>query len=228
MLNRIRRRRGERAGGRRRPEPGGVCLAVAAAFALVAALTSASALRDSRGVSSDLRNGIAPRFVAADADPAVVALLERTGMLAEDFAIGMLPIAARLGRAADATTAAAADAESIRDHVGSIRDSFAGADGSTASVSELATALAPAIVAVFDGTGDIATALAGAQRRSTEAAQALERVLRELGGFATDVGSLRERTRAIEAALKRIEEHGSRIASARPLDCPRSVVACLP
>ncbi len=208
--------------------PSAAALMVVAVFGLVAAVLLARTWADTRGVSSDLSSGISPQLTAAHTDPAVAELLRRTGELTEDFAVGLLPIGASMGRAADSTTEAVRDAEAIRDHTRSTTRTLADLDASATSIRALVSDWAPLIVSAVSATRDISTHFDGAQRQTRQTAGLLENVLGHVGGMADDARSLRARTEAIEAELRRIERHGSRIASADALDCPSDLRSCLP
>lgn len=220
MLSRLRR---DAATG-----PATVNLVIVTVFSLIVSALLAQTWLDSRAVSADLRGAITPQLSTAQADPGITALLEQTGTLTERFAVRLLPIAASLGRAADATGAAATDADATRENTRSTAEALASLDVSVSAVRTLAGELAPLVVAAVAGTGDIGTHLAAAEQQARAAERLIVGVLGHVNDFAGDARTLRARTKAIEATLDRIERHGKRIARADVLDCPAKLRACLP
>lgn len=207
--------------------PAAVNRGVLAVFAVVTMVLLGHTWLDSRSVSSDFRNTINPELSAAATDPAVDALLRRTGDLTERFAAGLLPLGTSLGRAADSTGVAARETEDIRRHTRSAADSFARLAVSAADLRSFAEGLAPVVVAMVADTGDIAEHLDQANREAQSTARLLADAMRRLDGLGADARAFREQLAQIEAILGRVEADGKRIAAARPLDCPRSLQACL-
>lgn len=203
-------------------------LVVVGVLALVATLLLVRIWADSWGVSSDLRGTIAPQLSSAGFDPAADAQLDSTARSTQDFAAGLLPIGAALGRAADATTGAARDAAAIRDHTRSTARALAKLDTSATAIRTLAEDFAPVAIAIVVGVGDIHAHLGGAEGQARGTARALDGVLGSLDTIGSDARSLRTRTAAIEAVLGRIERDARRIAAAEALDCPARVQSCLP
>ena len=203
-----------------------VSLVIVTVFTLVVTALLASTWLDSRGVSADLR-GATPALSTAETDAGMAALLDTTGSLTERFAVELLPIASSLGRTADATTVAVEELAGIRKHTRATAEALAGLEVSADAIREQANQLAPLVVAAVANTGDIAAHLAQAQQEARATAALVAGVLGHVREFAGDARSLRSRTRAIEATLRRIERHGKRIASAEVLDCPTKLRACL-
>jgi hypothetical protein len=201
-------------------------LAIVMSFIVIASLLLTMTWVDSRGVRSDISNGITPQMVAVDDDLAALPVLDRTGRESERVALAVLPIAVALGRIADASTAAARDMAGARDDMASTRDSVAGIDTSVAALRASLESLAPVLVEIAAGTGDIREHLSGAQRRTAQAAAALAGALNRLHGVTTDTGTLARLSAQIEAVLKRIEGHGASAAAAPVLRCPSEPRAC--
>ncbi|MGQ0464811.1 MAG: hypothetical protein ACT4QG_05785 [Sporichthyaceae bacterium] len=182
---------------------------------------------DSRSVSSDLHNTIAPELSSAAADPAVEALLRRTGDLTEEFAAGLLPLGTAWGSAADSTAAAAVSAEEISRHTRTSAESFSRLAVTAADLRAFSEDLAPVVVAMVADTGDIAGNLGRAEQEARASARLLADALRRIDGLGSDTRTLRAQIAQIEAILGRVEANGKRIAAARPLDCPKTLRACL-
>lgn len=207
--------------------PAAVNRGVVAVFAVVATLLLGHTWLDSRSVSSDLHNTIAPELSAAATDPAAGALLQRTGDLTEQFAAGLLPLATALGHAADSTASAAQSTAEIREHTRSAADSFASLAATAADLRSFTDGFAPVVVAMVADTGDIAERFGQAQQQAQSTARLLADALRRLDGIGGDARTLREQLAQIEAILGRVERDGRHIAAARPLDCPKSIQACI-
>lgn len=205
-----------------------VNLAIVGAFALAAVLLLTKTAYDSQKIDDDIDGAITPQLSAVDGDLEALALLDRTGVLAERIATGMLPIAEGLGRTADATTAMVADTNGIRDASDSTRVHVAGIDASVVAVRASLGDLRPVVKAIVAGVGDIRTTLAATDRQTALAESATDRLLALTAGIATDAAAVRARAEEIEAALRRIERHGANVAAARLLDCPSDSRACFP
>lgn len=219
----------DREQGPPRPYVSGAALAnlgIVLALAVVATLLLTKTWVDSRGIRSDISNGITPQMAAVDTDLDALPVLDRTGRESERIALAILPIAVALGRAADATTSAAQETAGARDDVAATRDSVAGIDTSVSAVRASLETLAPLLAEIAAGTGDIRGHLNGAQRQTAQAATALARALNRLHGITADAATLARLTREIEAVLKRVEGHGAHVAAAPALRCPSDPRAC--
>jgi hypothetical protein len=203
-------------------------LIVVVVFALVAVVLLAKTTFDARGIGDDFDSRITPQFSAVDTDLGRLPALDRTGAAAEDIATMLLPIAESLGRTADAVAAAARDTEAVRDDAAPIGKSVAGIDASVVGIRASLRSLAPLVVEIVAGSGDISRNLGGARLATDRAAAALTRVLANLRGVVVDARSVRARLEEIEASLRRTERHGANVAAAQLLRCPADTRACLP
>ena len=194
---------------------------------MIASLLLTKTLADSRGIRSDIDNGITPQLTAVDGDLTALPVLDATGRATERIAVAILPIAIALGRAADATTAAARDTVGARDDGAATKKSVSGIDSSVTATLGLLQALGPIVADIAGGTGDIRRSLTRAERATAQAAVALARALNRLHGVTTDAGALARLVREIEAVLKRIEGHGAHAAAAPVLRCPKDPRACV-
>lgn len=203
-------------------------LAVVTVFALIVTALLTNVWVDSRGVSSDLRGTISPRLSVAQTQKDTNALLDATGEASERFAVALLPIAASLGRAADSTGTAVVEATAVRAHTRATAEALASLDSSVAAIKALSDELAPLVASALASTGDINDHLTAARREAAVTARLIEKVRGHISEFVGDARTLRSRTRAISAALERIERHSRQIAAADALQCPENARACPP
>ncbi|MGQ0464815.1 MAG: hypothetical protein ACT4QG_05805 [Sporichthyaceae bacterium] len=203
-------------------------LAIVGAFALAAFLLLTKTAYDATQIDDDIGGAITPQLSAVDGDLEALALLDRTGVLTERIATGLLPIAEGLGRAADATTTMVEETNGIRDDSDSTRIHVANIDASVSAIRALLGDLSPVVKAIVEGVGDIRTTLAAADRQTALAKSGLDRAVAATEGIATDAAAVRARAEEIEAVLRRIEKHGANVAAAKILDCPSDSRACFP
>lgn len=205
-----------------------VNLAIVGAFALAAVLLLTKTAYDSGKIDDDIDGAITPQLSAVDGDLAALALLDRTGVLAERIAADMLPIAEGLGKTADATSQMVTDTDAIRDASDGTRIHVAGIDASVARIRASLGDLRPVVKAIVAGVGDISTTMVATDRQTALAKAGTDRLVAQTKGIAVDAAAVRARAEEIEAALRRIERHGANVAAAKLLDCPSDSRACFP